>query len=120
MSVQNGVNETYMQCIQIKLKNNSGETFVENWNILKNENDTPIRYDFVKDNFSDKCFECENLDSLESKFQTTLCEKLKNEELTLIKIINDTGDKILTLEDQKQLLSQIGLFPKKESLIYCD
>lgn len=120
MSVQNGVNETYMQCIQIKLKNNSGETFVENWNILKNENDKPIRYDFVKDIISNIHFDCDDLDSLKSKFQKTLCEELKNEELTLIEIINDTGEKILTLEDQKQLLNQIDLFPKKECLIYCE
>lgn len=120
MSIQNGVNEIYEQFIQLRLKNKSGEIFKENWKIPRNDNITPLRYDFVKEISLNMHFECENLDFLKSKFQASIQEKLENDELTLVEIINDTGDKILTLEDQKGLLNQVEIFSIKESLVFCE
>lgn len=41
-----------------------------------------------------------------------------NSNFTLVKVINDTGAKNLTLEEQKQLLIELGLLAVKELLIF--
>ena len=120
MSIQNGVNEIYEQLIQFRFKNKSGEFYKEDWRILRNNNIVPHRYDFVKEISLNIYFECEDLDSLKSKFQDKIQQKIKNDELTIIEIINDTGEKILTVEEQKELLNQIEIFSIKESLIFCE
>lgn len=90
MSIQNGVNEIYEQLIQFRFKNKSGEFYKEDWRILRNNNIVPHRYDFVKEISLNIYFECEDLDSLKSKFQDKIQQKIKNDELTIIEIINDT------------------------------
>ena len=120
MSIQNGVNEIYEQLIQFRFKNKSGEFYKKDWRILRNNNIVPHRYDFVKEISLNIYFECEDLDSLKSKFQDKIQQKIKNDELTIIEIINDTDEKILTVEEQKELLNQIEIFAMKESLIFCE
>ena len=120
MSMQNGVNELYFQDIQFKFKSVNGEILLEKWNILKDNNVSPIQYDFIKEIILDIPCECKSLDELKYKFQVSIQQRLSNDELTLVEIINDTGKKILTLEEQKNLLNQIGLFAFNESLIFSE
>ncbi|MFD1438146.1 hypothetical protein HLH14_02105 [Acinetobacter sp. ANC 4282] len=120
MSIHNGINEIYEQSIQLKFKNKNGAIVVENWKILKDENIAPSRYDFVKEVSLDIPFECESFDALRIKYQVSIQRKLKNTELTIVEIINETAEKILTVEEQKELLNQIEIFSIKESLIFCE
>ncbi|WP_411688607.1 hypothetical protein [Acinetobacter indicus] len=120
MSIHNGINEIYEQSIQLKFKNKNGNIVVENWKVLKDENISPSRYDFVKEMSLNKPFECESLDELRIKYQVNIQQELKNNELTIVEIINEANEKILTLEEQKKLLNQIEIFSIKESLIFCE
>lgn len=120
MSTVNGINEIYEQSIQLEFKNSNGETIIENWKILKNQNIVPSKYAFVKEFSSNMLFECGSLDELKEKFKVNIQQELKNSKLTLVAIINNTGEKILTLEEQKKLLSQVEIFSIKESLIFCE
>lgn len=118
MSIQNGVNELYFQDIQLKLKSSNGEIIIEKWEILKDNNTNPVQYDFIKERVFDRPCECKNLDELKYKFQISIQQRLNNDRLILVEVINDTGEKILTLEEQKNLLNQIGLSSLNESLIF--
>lgn len=111
MSIQNGYNEIYEQKLQLKFKAiNQSEPIVENWYLLKNKNiNLSPRYDFVKTIYMDMQLECEDITSLASKFKATIKEMIKDSNGTLIEIINDTGAKLLTLEQQRGLLQEIGI-----------
>lgn len=119
MSIHNGINKIYEQVIQFKFKNKNGDIISENWKVLENENIFPIRYDFVKEFSFNVFFECENIDVLRIKYQAISQQKLKNNELNIVEIINEVSEKILTIEAQKELLNQIEIFPIKESLVLC-
>ncbi|MCO8054636.1 hypothetical protein [Acinetobacter towneri] len=120
MSTVNGINEIYEQSIQLEFKNSNGETIIENWKISKNQNIVPSKYAFLKEFSTDMLFECGSLDELKEKFKVNIQQELKNNKLTLVAIINNTGEKILTLEKQNKLLSQVEIFSIKESLIFCE
>lgn len=121
MSIHNGINKIYEQVIQFKFKfkNKNSDIISENWKVLENENIFPIRYDFVKEFSFNVFFECENIDVLRIKYQAISQQKLKNNELNIVEIINEVSEKILTIEAQKELLNQIEIFPIKESLVLC-
>lgn len=118
MSIHTGINEIYEQVIQFKFKNKDGNIILENWSVLKDENISPIRYDFVKKFSFNISFECENMEALQTKYQSAIQQKLRNNELTVIEIINEVSEKILIVEDQKDLLNQIEIFCIKESLVF--
>lgn len=117
MSIKNFVNEVFMQQISLIIETSKGEEAVEVWHFVKNENTQPATYDFVKFLNLDGFYGCKNLDELKNKFQRTIQNKLE-EGFDLKQIINDGGEQIVTVLEQKELLETIGLCQIKEVLIF--
>lgn len=121
MSIHNGVNELYLHEIQFVFSTVKGEVEKEIWNFIKDENMEPTKYGFIQEGklSIDYVCECMDLSQLKNKFENIIKQKI-NSDLSLVEVINAAGAKILTLENQKEVLGKLGLFALKESLVFSE